>query len=224
MVRNFMKAPLYNQQAENVGTIELPKKIFGQTWNPDLVHQVFVSEQAQKRPASASTKTRSEVRGGGRKPWRQKGTGRARHGSRRSPLWIGGGVTHGPHKERSYAKKINKKMRRKALFVALSQKLRDNEILFLEALSLGEAKTKKGVKVLTNLSTISGFEPLREKGQRLLVLLPRNEQVTKLALRNIKQVDLREARNVNTSELLSHHYLLIPQESVSVMEKTFLTT
>ena len=137
----IMKVKIYNQEGKETETMELPDGVFGLKWNADLVHQVVTGQAANLRRGTAHAKGRSEVRGGGRKPWRQKGTGRARHGSIRSPLWIGGGVTHGPLKEKSYHKKINKKMAKKALFTALSAKARDNEIIILENLKFPEAKT-----------------------------------------------------------------------------------
>ncbi|MFH0712566.1 MAG: 50S ribosomal protein L4, partial [Candidatus Jorgensenbacteria bacterium] len=117
-----MKAEVYNKENKKVDTIELSDRVFGAKWNPALVHQVLVSESANRRKPYASTKDRSEVRGGGRKPWAQKGLGRARHGSIRSPIWVGGGVTHGPRPEKDYGKKINKKMKRTAIYSVLSKK------------------------------------------------------------------------------------------------------
>src|SRR5882724_1844322 len=113
-----MKTDLYNLKNEVVGSVELPEEVFGARWNGSLVEQALIAQQANKRRPWAHAKTRAEVRGGGRKPWKQKGTGRARHGSTRSPLWVGGGKAHGPSKDRNYAQKINKKMKRLALFVA----------------------------------------------------------------------------------------------------------
>src|SRR3990167_5955176 len=117
-----MKISIYNQAGEKTSTMNLPKEIFEIKFNADLVHQIAVSLSANKRQISAHSKTRSEVRGGGKKPWRQKGTGRARHGSIRSPLWKGGGVTFGPRKDKVYEKDVPKKMRRKALLMVLSEK------------------------------------------------------------------------------------------------------
>src|SRR5262245_26808838 len=127
-----METKVYNQQGKETGKLKLPEAVFGLPWNGDLVHQVVVSMQANQREGNAHTKGRGEVRGGGKKPWRQKGTGRARHGSIRSPLWRGGGTTHGPSNERNYEKKINKKMKTKALYTVLSQKNRDGEVVLLD--------------------------------------------------------------------------------------------
>src|SRR3989344_1678996 len=121
-----METNIYNQEGKEVGKVSLPTAVFGVKWNPDLVHQAVVAMEANARTPVAHTKSRADVRGGGRKPWKQKGTGRARHGSTRSPIWVGGGVAHGPTNEKIFAKKINKKMRTKALYTVLSQKLRDN--------------------------------------------------------------------------------------------------
>src|SRR3989339_770912 len=131
-----MKVPVYNQKGETVSEMELPKEILEVSPNPDLVHHVVVAQQANRRQIIAHTKTRGEVRGGGKKPWRQKGTGRARHGSIRSPLWKGGGVTFGPRNDRVYEQDINRKMRRKALMVILSDKARTNTLLIVDALNL----------------------------------------------------------------------------------------
>ena len=128
-----MKVDVYNKENEKVGTTDLPDTVFSASWNPDLVHQAVVAQQANSRQTVAHTKDRSDVRGGGRKPWRQKGTGRARHGSIRSPLWKGGGVTFGPRTERRFRKSINTKMRRGALFSTLSRKYQDGEVTIIDS-------------------------------------------------------------------------------------------
>src|SRR5258706_11147552 len=139
-----MEFPLYNQEAQQVGTIELADGIFGLPLNQDLLYQVVTSQVSNQRQVLAHAKGRSEVRGGGKKPWQQKGTGRARHGSIRSPIWRGGGVTHGPSNERDFSKKINKKMARKALLTVLSAKARDNEIILMDEIAFSQPKTKEG--------------------------------------------------------------------------------
>ena len=146
-----MKIDVYNQEGKVVGNATLPKDIFDVKENSDLVHQVAVSQMANRRQVSAHTKDRSKVRGGGKKPWRQKGTGRARVGSIRSPLWRGGGTVFGPSKERVFKKKINIKMRRKALFMALSSKAKDNLLVVIDSLILDKPKTKLMSGVLKSL-------------------------------------------------------------------------
>ena len=148
-----MEAKVYNKEGKEAGKVQLPENVFGLSWNADLVHQVVDTMHDNARTPVAHVKDRSEVRGGGKKPWRQKGTGRARHGSSRSPIWTGGGVTFGPRNEKVFGGKVNKKMRAKALYVALSEKLRNGEILFVDTLETGE-KTKESKMALENLSTV----------------------------------------------------------------------
>jgi len=145
-----MKVSVYDQQGKEIGTTLLPKEIFDVKLNPDLVHQVATSQMANRRQVIAHTKDRGEVRGGGKKPWRQKGTGRARHGSIRSPLWKGGGVTFGPTKERNFKKIIPKKMKRKALFMVLSAKAKENLLIILDTLKLPLPKTKVISQILAS--------------------------------------------------------------------------
>ncbi|MEX2405225.1 MAG: 50S ribosomal protein L4, partial [Candidatus Paceibacterota bacterium] len=133
-----MQLSVYNEKGTKKEALTLPEDIFGLGWNSDLLHQVIVAYRANARPTVAHAKDRSEKRGGGAKPWRQKGTGRARHGSIRSPLWAGGGATHAPLTERDFSKKVNKKMKRKALGIALSSKVRDNELLLVDSFSMKE--------------------------------------------------------------------------------------
>ncbi|MCD6270926.1 50S ribosomal protein L4 [bacterium] len=211
-----MKVKVYNQKGEEVGTANLPKEIFEREINPDLVHQVAVSMMANQRKAWAHTKDRGEVRGGGRKPWPQKGTGRARHGSIRSPIWVGGGVAHGPRKEKKYKKKIPKKMKRQALFCVLSGKLKDKELFVLDQLELKEPKTKLMAEVIKNLR-----EKLLKKG-RVLIALPQKNETIERATRNLPNVDTIEARNLNVLDLLNHKYLILLKDSVKVIKDTFL--
>src|SRR6056297_1740846 len=145
-----MKSTIYTREGAEKGEVTLPESVFGAAWNADLVHEVVVGMQANARETTAHTKDRSEKRGGGKKPWRQKGTGRARHGSRRSPIWSGGGVTFGPRNERNYKKKINKKERRKALFMTLSAKASGDFLIVLDKLEVKKPKTKE-LSFLNNL-------------------------------------------------------------------------
>lgn len=210
-----MDVKLYNQSGKELGNLELPDKIFGLKWNADLVRQVVDGQRANQRQTVAHTKGRSEVRGGGKKPWRQKGTGRARHGSIRSPIWKGGGVTHGPTKERNFKKKINKKMAKKALYVALSAKARDKEIIALDEIKLKEPKTKLAYEVMKNLVKIKDYKDLMNKRRGVLVVLPDNNQTLKRAFRNIPFIGFNEARNSNALEILTYKYILFTRESIS---------
>jgi len=208
-----MKVTVYNQEGKEVGTTLLPKEIFDIKVNPDLVHQVVVSQMANRRKVIAHAKGRTEVRGGGRKPWRQKGTGRARAGSIRSPLWRGGGVTFGPTKERVFKKKINKKMRKIAFFMALSAKAKNNSLLILDKLSLPEAKTKLMTKILGKLPFKKGS---------CLIVLPQADKMIIRVTRNIPNAQTIEARNLNALDLLSFKYLIMPKETIKVIKETFL--
>jgi large subunit ribosomal protein L4 len=190
-------------------------------WNADLVHQVAVSMESNKRTPVAHAKDRSAVSGGGKKPWRPKGTGRARHGSSRSPLWVGGGVTHGPLKEKVFARKINKAMKRKALFVALSKKLKDNEVIFVDAVSLGSPKTKEAKIVLEAVSGIKGFERLAQKRvNTLYVSLPAKDEVIERSFKNFSFLSMGEIRNLNVLDILNAKYVLMvnPKESLKILE------
>lgn len=207
-----MEAKIYNQEAKEAGKIKLPEEIFGLPWNADLMHQVVVSMQANKRSPWAHTKFRGEVSGTGKKPWPQKGTGRARHGSKRSPIWVGGGVAHGPRKEKDYSKKINKKMKKKALFIALSQKLRDHEILFLDKIILSEPKTKEANIVIKSLSNIKNFEKLAgKKKNRAILALPKKDGDIERGFRNIPGMQISRFSDLNTLDLMGHKYLIIAE-------------
>ncbi|MBX4216041.1 50S ribosomal protein L4 [Candidatus Parcubacteria bacterium] len=217
-----MEAKIYNIEGKEAGKISLSEKVFGLPWNADLVHQVVVSMQSNKRSNTAHTKDRGEVRGGGKKPWQQKGTGRARHGSRRSPIWKGGGATHGPRNERNYDKKVNKKMGQKALAVLLSEKFRTGHIVFVDELTLKAQKTREAAKVITSLAGISGFEKLsyKKKGNALLAF-PKKEAALEKSFRNLQNTLIGEVRNLNPLDLITHRYILIvnPKESVPMLEK-----
>ena len=207
-----MKVDLYNQNGETSGSVTLPKEIFEVKFNADLVHQVAISLAANKRQNSAHTKTRGEVRGGGKKPWRQKGTGRARHGSNRSPIWRGGGITFGPRNERVYEKDVPKKMRRKALFMVLSEKARSNQLVILDKIELEKGKTKE-------MSTILHKLPCSR--QSVLIATSNYNKRIFLAARNIKKILIDEARNLNVLDLLNSKYLLLTKDSIKSIENTF---
>ncbi|MEK7127954.1 MAG: 50S ribosomal protein L4 [Patescibacteria group bacterium] len=216
-----MEAKIYNQKGAEAGTISLPDKVFAAKWRSDLVHQVVEGMRSNKRAGTADTKDRGEVRGGGRKPWKQKGTGRARHGSSRSPIWVGGGVTHGPLAEKNYKRKISKKMRAQALFSVLSKKFKDREILFVDTLETPAIKTKDAVKVVQNLAKVSGWKIVdaSKKPRVLTALFGRNEKTEK-SFRNISSLEIAFLKNLNPLDVLNYKYLLIenPVESVKFLE------
>lgn len=197
----------------------LPESIFGLPWNADLVHQVVTSMQANNRTPVAHTKTRGEVRGGGKKPWKQKGTGRARHGSTRSPIWVGGGVAHGPRNDKSYAKKVNQQMRQKALLVTLSRKFKDGEIIFVDKLEMGEPKTKSAKAIMTALS--SQFNGLTKGKNAALVALPTAHKPTEKSFSNFSNVAVTEVRNLNPVSVMSAKHLVIadPKGALEVLGK-----
>ena len=208
-----MEIAVYNQKGEEVGKTSLPKEIFDVPINPDLLYQVVVSQMANRRRVIAHTKTRAEVRGGGRKPWRQKGTGRARHGSIRSPLWRGGGVVFGPRKERVFKKVIPQKMKQKALFMALSAKAKNNLLVLLDELKIEEPKTKIMAEMLSKLPC---------KGKTTLIVFPRYDKNAILAARNIPRTQTIQAKDLNALDLLSFKYLILPKRSIEVIKETFL--
>lgn len=216
-----MNYPVYNQIGKQVGTVDLPETVFGVKRNTDLLRQVILSYAANERTPIAHTKDRSEVSGGGRKPWKQKGTGRARHGSRRSPLWSGGGITHGPRSERDYSVKINTKMKRKALYVALSEKARDGETLFIDSVSFVEPKTKYAKDALTALAGIKGFAKLSFKKKNVAVIaVPRKDAALERSFSNFGNVQVAETRNLNAATVAKYKYVVFvePKESIAVLE------
>lgn len=215
-----MDAIIYNTQGKETGKITLPESVFGVKWNGDLVHQVVTAMEANARTPVAHTKGRGEVAGGGKKPWKQKGTGRARHGSSRSPIWVGGGITHGPTKEKMYAQKVNKKMRAKALCSVLSAKLRDGEILFVDKIVFSAIKTAQVKEVLGALSGVKGFETLlKKKINAALVAMSKKDDTVFKSFGNFKNMAIEETRNLNPVDVLRYKYLVIvgPEESVSFL-------
>jgi large subunit ribosomal protein L4 len=216
-----MEAKVYNNKGEVSGNINLPESIFGLPKNSDLVHQVVVSMMSNQRANTAHTKDRGEVSGTGKKPWKQKGTGRARHGDRKSPIWVGGGVAHGPKNTRNYKKKINKKMNAKALFTALSEKFKAGRILFVDNMALSEIKTKEASKAIMSLGKIEGFERLlgSKKVVAHIATDSKDDTVIK-SFNNIPYVKVNEIRNLNVLDILNHRYLVIvnPTESIKTLE------
>ena len=171
-----MKTQIFDTKGKQVKEIELPTEVFEVNWNGDLVHQVVTSLMSTARPNVAHAKDRSEVAGGGRKPWRQKGTGRARHGSIRSPLWRGGGVTFGPRNDKNYDRKVNKRIKAKALAMILSKKMKDGEVLFVDSIKIDEPKTKQAKEIMNSLGQIKDYENLakRRKNTAIISLAKKN--------------------------------------------------
>lgn len=216
-----METKIYNQKGQESGKITLPESVFGLKKNNSLVHQVAVSMQSNKRAGTAHTKNRGDVAGGGKKPWQQKGTGRARHGSIRSPIWKGGGVTHGPRKDKDYGKKINKKMRAKALYAVLSAKFRDGEIFFVDNLVLSEPKARVAKEAILNLAKIPGAKGLANKKKNAAYFVaPSLDKVSARGFQNFGHVSFSDIHNLNVLDALKYKYLFIlnPKESITTLE------
>lgn len=216
-----MESKLYNQDGREVGSITLPESVFGVKWNPDLVHQVSQSMLSNKRQGSAHTKNRGEVRGGGKKPWKQKGTGRARHGSTRSPLWVGGGVAHGPRSDKNYDRKVNRKQKRQALYSALSRKLHDGEVLFLNGIAMPEIKTQSAKEVLHKLSGVKGYESIVKARNAAHIVIPAKDTNVEKSFRNFGNISVGQTRNLNLLDVLTYKYLIIinPEESIQQLTR-----
>ncbi len=207
-----MNIKMYNSDGKEEGTMALPSKIFEVELNSDLVHQVVVAQTANMRQVSGNTKGRGDVSGGGKKPWAQKHTGNARHGSIRSPIWKGGGVSHGPTSARNFKKKINTKMRRKALCMVLSEKARGDLLVVLHDMQLVGGKTKALGALLKKL-------PCDQK--KSLIALPQMDEALIRAGNNLTYCSTIQARDLNVIDLLNFKYLVMPKESVKVIEETF---
>jgi large subunit ribosomal protein L4 len=222
-----MDTKIYSHEGKEVGKLSLPEAVFGLAWNADMVHEVVIGMQANARTSSAHTKGRGDVRGGGKKPWQQKGTGRARHGSSRSPMWAGGGVSHGPRNEKDYSVKINKKVRAKALATVLSKKFIDAEIIFVDSLALTEPKTAQGKVILGAIAKGTGQTSLatKRKNTALLVLPTRNEVVEK-SFRNFGNIEVMQAKDINPVDLLTYKYVVMtePTATLEIISKRVVGT
>ncbi len=208
-----MQVPVYNIQGEQVSEAELRDDIFAAPVNHALMHQALVRQLANARLGTHKTKARGEVRGGGRKPWRQKGTGRARQGSIRSPQWRGGGVVFGPT-PRSYRKKMPRKMRRQALRSALSVKATESQLVILDALEMTEPKTRQVLSLLQNLDV----HLTKGQASSVLILLPERDEVILRSVRNLAQVRTLVAQYLNVRDLLKFDCILVPLASLEVIE------
>lgn len=216
-----LELPIFSAAGERVETAALPETLFAAPWRADLVHQVVTGMQANKRQSRAHTKDRSEVAGGGKKPWKQKGTGQARHGSTRSPIWRHGGITFGPRTDRNYGEKINRKMRAQALASVLTRKFHDGEVILVNELGLSSPKTSFAKKVISALAKSASAETLATKrANAAVVALPSYDANAIKSFRNFGNVMTEEARNLNPVDVLTHKYLIIvaPGKAFSALE------
>ena len=200
---------VFNMEGNEVGTMELNDAVFGVEINEHLVHLAVVRQLANKRQGTQKAKTRSEVSGGGRKPWRQKGTGHARQGSIRAPQWTGGGVVFAPV-PRDYEVKMNKKERRAALKSALTSKVQDNKLVVVDSLTLAEAKTKEMQKVLTNL-----------KADKALVITVADDQNVAISARNIADVQTATVNTMNVYDVMKHNTVVVTKDAVASIEEVY---
>jgi large subunit ribosomal protein L4 len=216
-----MDTKIFSQDGKESGSISLPESVFGVAWNADLMHEVVVSMQSNARAGTAHTKDRGEVRGGGKKPWKQKGTGRARHGSSRSPIWAGGGVAHGPTKDKDYSKKINRSAKAKALAISLSKKLEDGEMVFVDALSFSAPKAadaKNMVKALAKGANIASLATKRVNAA--LIVLPKRDENVELSFRNFGNFEVAAVKDINPIDLLTYKYVVVadPKTTIEALE------
>ncbi|MEK9154906.1 MAG: 50S ribosomal protein L4 [Patescibacteria group bacterium] len=209
-----MKIDVFNKQNNKVETIDLSEKVFGVRWNSDLVHQALLTQLANSRAPLAHTKGRGEVRGGGKKPWRQKGTGRSRHGSIRSPLWAGGGVTHGPTKEEVFSKKINKKMKRLAIFSILSKKIKDQELKVIDKFNIEDSnlKTKKFIEAMKNI--------IDNRSKYLFIAASENKAINRITS-NIKNIKAISGKSLNARDLLNCKNIILEKDAINEIEKQY---
>lgn len=224
------KATVYNLQGKKIKDVELDPQIFGVAVKPEVIQQAVVIQQANSREVIGSTKDKSEVSGGGRKPWRQKGTGRARHGSSRSPIWRGGGITFGPTTERNFSLKINKKAKRKALLMSLSDKAAHEKIMLLENFDGNDGKTKTVFSFLKNVNMRGKKSVEKENGEKkqkyiansVLMVLPKSDDAAVRAFRNIPRVQTIAADSLNIVDVVKHQYVIIAQDAIDTIKKTFV--
>lgn len=222
-----IKLNIYNQKAEQTGEIEVSEKIFGVKAKSALLHQAMVAQMANERQVLAHTKTKGEVRGGGKKPWKQKGTGRARAGSSRSPLWIGGGVTFGPTNERNFKKRINKKMKQNAIMMVLSDRTSNDNLVVLDKLEMEEYKTEIFNKMLKNLeekvlcTLIDAKERRKNVKRSILVLNDKKDDKVKRSGRNLAGVEMSNLDNINVLDLLKYKSVIITVDGIKKIEERY---
>jgi len=235
-----IKIKIYNQNAEVAGEMELSPKVFGMKVNESLVHQAVVTQLANERKVIAHTKDRGEVRGGGRKPWKQKGTGRARHGSSRSPIWIGGGITFGPRNDRNFKMRLNKKMKQNAMLMALSDKAANENLVILDKLEITEFKTKIFNGIILNLENKKAIKPSsasasaetsadkkasagkpENKKRSLLMIVDRGDDKIKYSARNLDGVAVLNLDNLNILDILKYKNLIMTKAAAEKMEERY---
>lgn len=215
-----MKVNVYTTEGKVGKSLELPEDIFGAEWNADLVSQVLYSQASNRRAGTAHTKDRSEVIGTNKKPWNQKGSGRARHGSSQSPLWKGGGVTFGPRNDKNYKKTIPRGMKVAALYSILSAKVRDGKVIFVDTVAETTGKTKAADAIMKNLSTIEGFKTLcYKKSNNVYMTVKKGEEAAKRSFRNLPYVTLHNMEDLNPLDLANTRYLVIanPEETIAYL-------
>lgn len=217
-----IKTNVYNQNAEIVGELSLSKKVFAVELNEDLLHQAMVTQAANERQVLAHTKTKSEVSGGGRKPWRQKGTGRARAGSSRSPIWIGGGVTFGPRKDRNYSKKINKKMKQKALTMVLSNRLAANNLVIIDKFDIKDYSSKTFNTYIKKIENIFSAKDDAKKSKRSVLIVndDKNEKIV-FSARNLAGLEIINLENINIIDLLKYRNLILSESAVKTINERY---
>ncbi len=209
---------VYNQKGEKVGDLNLSESVFGLEANENLIHQTMVTQMSNERQVLAHTKQRAEVRGGGRKPWRQKGTGRARAGTNRSPIWVGGGITFGPTKFRNFKKKINKKMKQKATLMVLSDKAKHNKLVVLDKIKLEEFKTKIMDQILKTVEQ-KILQKKDEEKRSSLIVLPKTDEKVKKSGSNLVGVKIINSDNINILDLLNYKNVVFVQDVVKDLEE-----
>ena len=213
-----MKYPVYNSNGEQVKEMELAKRLFGATVKPEVIHQVVMAQEANSRQVLAHTKTRAEVRGGGKKPWKQKGTGRARHGSTRSPIWVGGGVTFGPRKDRNFTLKVNKKQKQAALAMCLSDKVAGKGLIIMDKLANDSGKTKA---LSQWLKTFKGkIGDLSDK-KKILVVMGEKDAKLSNAARNLANIETIAATSLNCRDILKANALIADEKAIAAIDKQF---
>ena len=226
-----LNTKIYDKEAKTIGEMDLSSRIFGLKPNMALIHQAFVAQTANERQVIAHTKGRAEVRGGGKKPWRQKGTRRARAGSSRSPIWIGGGVTFGPTKDRNFKKKINKKMKSAALLMVLSDRLDSGSLAILEKLDIKEYKTKLFNAILSNFEEAvfnkigqpeSGKQAKKAKYKRSILLISDStDEMVKYSARNLAGAKLLFINNLNIVDLLKYRQVIMTKDAAAMLQERY---